>query len=278
MSNGRSKYFISLIFSILFVINGFAQNNFESGFNFGIQIGGAKLLGEMGGNEGLIKEFNNQFGTALAFEVTKFISPHFETGFNFGYSQLSGNIEDPLKLTAQSFHDAFPPPPNKVSAPLDYSNKLLKPNLFLRFYFLDVSGSSYFNPYLKLGMGYLTYRSDLRYAESQEIIYGKGNENFANLSTGSFILGTGFITSLTEHFYINATIDFNIVNYDFLDVVHNYDSKGNRLDVNGLFTELKIGICYTTKPVSDGKKGTGKKRKSKGSIRPVSNDYLPFAR
>lgn len=278
LSFNRSKYFIIPILALLVVFSAHAQNGFESGFNFGFQVGGSKLLGEMSSSTGTIKEFNNQFGTAFAFEVSKFISPHFEAGFNMGFSHLTGNINDPLELSAQGFHDAFPPPPNRVSDPLEYSNKLLKPNLLLRFYVFDISNQKYFNPYLKVGMGYLTYRSDLKYIDTQEIIYGKGNENFANLSTGAFIFGTGFISNLSEHFYVNTSVDFNVVNYDFLDVVHNYDSEGNRLQLKGLFTELRIGIFYSTKSASGGSKSSGKRGKSKGKIMPASNRYLPFAR
>jgi hypothetical protein len=65
-----------------------------------------------------------------------------------------------------------------------------------------------------------------------------------------------------------------LANYDFLDVVHNYDSTGNRLDLVGLYAEFKVGIFYTT-GILAGKLKRKAKNKNSGSS---GSDYLPFSR
>ncbi len=277
-SVSHAKYFMLMCMALTLSKFSAAQNDFESGINIGIQVGSSKLLGEYNGLSESVVEFNNANGISTSLEISKYFSPHLEGSFGLSFSHLSGNIDDPLTLSAQGYHDAFPLPPNQIVDPLEYNNNLVKPNLFLRYYLLKVTKSSYFNPYLKLGAGYLNYRSELKDTETQEIIYGKGNENYANLSTGVVILGTGFRTNISNQFYVLTSFDLNFVNYDLLDVVHNYDETGNRLDLTGVFSEIRIGIFYSTKPTSGGKKREAKKSKSKGKNIPSSNDYLPFAR
>jgi len=65
-----------------------------------------------------------------------------------------------------------------------------------------------------------------------------------------------------------------LVNYDFLDVVHNYSNEGNRLELLGLYTEFKIGFFYSiNKPGTNNNSQNNKKKKGKST----SNNHLPFA-
>ena len=75
-----------------------------------------------------------------------------------------------------------------------------------------------------------------------------------------------------------TSVDFNVVKYDFLDVVHNYDDNGNRMNITGLYSEVKIGIFYNSSKSgsNSGSPGKGKTRKKgKGSNR---YNNLPFGR
>lgn len=270
---------LTLFITTLFVFHfSSAQKDFGSGINAGMHVGGAKLLGEMNGFSERIKEFNNQFGIASAVEISKFFTPHFEAGLGFGYSQIMGDLEDPLTLSAQGFHPVFPQPPNQVVNPIEYKNTLIKPNVFLSYYFSNISSPSYFNPFIKAGLGYLSYKSELRYSESGEFIFGKGDENYANLSTAVYNLGIGFKTTITPQFFLKTSVDFNFVNYGLLDVVHNYDEEGNRLEVVGIYSEFKVGIFYTLKPSTSNQKSSKKKGKSNRNNKINSTGNLPFAR
>jgi len=275
LSTNNSRYFLTLFLTFFFLC-GIAQDGFESGINAGIQLGGSKLLGEMNGSSGMIQEFNNQFGFSGAIEISKYLTPHFELGLGAGSSNLSGKLNNPSDLTAQGLHTAFIP---EVYDPIEYTNKLTKLSLAGKYYLKSVANESLFNPFLKAGVGYLTYNSELKNMESGEIFFGKGDENSANLSTGVAIAGVGFKTTLSPHLSLVASADFNFVNYDMLDVVHNYDSDENRIEVKGIFSELKIGIIYTTKAVTGGNKSSGKKGKSSRKRSKHSSDpHLPFAR
>lgn len=276
----KSRYFLLLTLSLFIGHFSLAQDDFESGFNFGLKVGGSKLLGEMtSGFSETINEFNNQFGIASGIEISKYLSPHIEIGMQFGYSVLNGNSDDPLLFSAQGFHAAFPPPPDQVVDPVEYQNKLLGQNFFFRYYLGNVTNQSYFNPFISGGVGYLTYKSVFQYSDTKEIIFGKGNEEYTSLSTAVFFAGAGFKTKVSSQFYLLTSVDFNLVNYDFLDVVHNYDEQGDRTVLNGLYTEIKIGIFYTTKAASGGGKSSGKKGKSSRSkSKPGNNSNLPFSR
>jgi len=64
-----------------------------------------------------------------------------------------------------------------------------------------------------------------------------------------------------------------LVNYDFLDVMHNYSEAGSLSGITGLYAAFKVGIFYNT-VISEGNKnknGSNKRGRS-------SNDSLPFAR
>ena len=275
----NSKRILVLLIFSFFVNIGLAQNDFESGFNFGLKVGGSKFLGEISKDfSETVKEFNNKIGFASALEVSKYFSPHFEVGIELSYSLLQGSSDEPINFSAQGFHYVFPPPPNEIVNPVEYTNKLLGQNFFLRYYLMNLGRETYFNPYIKAGVGYISYHSVFYYTDSNEIIFGKGNEAYTGLSTSVFFAGAGFKTTLSPNFYLVTSIDFNMVNYDFLDVVHNFDEVGNRKELLGLYTEFKIGIFYTTKTVTGGKKSGGKGKSGSKKGKGISNTGLPFGR
>jgi hypothetical protein len=61
-----------------------------------------------------------------------------------------------------------------------------------------------------------------------------------------------------------------------LDVVHNYAEDKSRLDINGLFSEIKIGIFYTISGPERKKEKEKKTKSKKGSS--SKSTYLPFSR
>ena len=109
--------------------------------------------------------------------------------------------------------------------------------------------------------------------ETGEVIFGKGNEqNPLELTTGNFTLGTGLKISVAEKLCILTSVNFNIADYDLLDVVHNYNEQGERLKILGIYPDFKIGLFYS---ITSYKAGEG--RKKRYSIRPY-NPYSPAGR
>jgi hypothetical protein len=266
----KTAFTLSLI--LIFNSN-FAQNFSKSGINTGAKIGVSKLLGEIPyGFSEIINEFDNKIGFASAIEISKYISPRWEIGTEIGFSTLHGNATIP-EFSAEGIQAGIP---KEITEPVEYNNKLIGPIIFFRYFFKPVLSESAFIPFIRSGGGFLNYNSKFKYVgvPEDDLLFGKGSEGYTKLSTPLFIVGSGFKTSLSSHLYLITSIDFNMVNYDFLDVIHNYDNEGNRLDLIGLYTEFKIGIYYNFNK-SGGEQNNANKRKSGGAS---SKNHLPFSR
>ena len=239
----------------------------------GLKIGGSKLLAEIpNGFSQFINEFDNKTGFASAYEISKFITPHWEIGAEIGYSNLNGNTFNP-EFSAEGFQAGIPP---DITEPVEYINKLFGQNLFFRYFFKPADSESAFIPFIRAGGGNLNYNSKFKYVDTpdNDLLFGKGTEGYTKLSTPVFFLGTGFKTSLSSKFYLVASVDFNMVNYDFLDVMHNFDLTENRMELIGMYTEFKIGIFYNFSK-SGGENNKKGKNKSGGSSK---TEHLPFSR
>lgn len=246
----------------------------QSIINTGIKIGGSKLLGETPSDfSKIINEFDNKSGFTTALEISKYISQKLEIGVEIGYSNLKGSSLN-SEFSAEGVQAGIPA---VITEPTEYNNKLLGQCIFFRYFFKPTNTKSVFIPFIRTGVGFLYYFSQFKYIDSpaNDLLFGKGTDGYTKLSTPLFNVGTGFKTYISPDLYLVSSIDFNTVNYDFLDVVHNYNSANQRIEIIGLFAEFKVGIFYTFNK-SDNKKNNqkGKKKNSNSG----SNDYLPFAR
>ena len=276
MNQRLLKYFIlTFCISIINIKN--AQVFSQSGINTGVKIGVSKLLGEIPyGFSEIINEFDNKAGFSTVFEFSKYLSPHWEIGTEIGYSNLMGNTFTP-QFSAEGMQSGIPA---EITEPVEYSNKLFGQNLFFRYFFKPYDSESLFVPFVSAGGGYLNFHSKFKYidAPDDDLLFGKGNAGYSKLTIPVFLLGTGFKTSIARRMYLVTSIDFKMVNYDFLDVMHNYSAEGNRLDLVGLYTEFKIGIFYNFNKSGDNNKSKqiNKNNSEKGSSSAIS--YLPFSR
>jgi hypothetical protein len=263
---------LTLSFSFIFIINN-AQEFSTSGINLGLKIGGSRLLGEFPkGFSGVINEFDNKNGFASAFEISKYIAPKWEIGADVSFSVLNGNSYTP-EFSAEGIQPGIP---KEINDPVEYKNKLLGFNFFFRYFFKTAGAVSIFNPFIRAGGGYLNYYSIFKYIDAAEddLIFGKGTEGFTQLSTPVFFAGAGFKTYFSSNFYLVTSIDFNMVKYDFLDVMHNYSNEGNRIDITGLYTEFKVGFFYNIASSGGNKNKNGNNKKGGSS----NGSHLPFAR
>ncbi len=221
----------------------------------------------------MINEFDNKVGFATALEISKYLSPKWEIGIEIGYSNLNGSSSI-SEFSAEGLQAGIPA---EITEPTEYNNKLFGQNAFIRYYFKPANSKSVFIPFIRTGIGYLNYNSQFKYIDSSsdDLLFGKGSEGYTKLSTPLFIVGTGFKTNISPEFYLVTSFDFNMVNYDFLDVMHNYNKENLRMKTIGLYAEFKIGIFYTISKngnTENSKNGKNKNGKS------GSNDHLPFAR
>lgn len=253
----------------------YAQNFSDSGINLGVKLGVASMLGEIpDGSLSIESEFNHQPGFAAGFEISKDIAPRIQTGIEAGMTILNGNSYAP-EFSAEGINNPGIISIGEINDPVKYQNVLSSMTIIGRYYFRNIKTRSAFNPFLSIGGGLLNYNSLLQFIDSGETIVGKGQGKNSKLSTAVFKIGTGFKTTLNEKMDLSTSADFNFVGYDFLDVMHNYDSAGERQKMRGLYFELKAGLFFnfgnsgkSQEKTSSGKKGGN----SKGS------EYLPFAR
>lgn len=272
MNHSRLKYTLLPLF-IFYFITGKTQDFSNSGINIGAKIGISRLLTETDFSQSF-SEFNNHSGLSADFEVSKYMTPRWEIGAELDFSNLNGENDNP-NFSANGWHAAFVTP---ITEPVEYTNKLNGLNFFFRYFIKPADTGSKFAPFVRAGIGYINYASEFKYKSPAEptnngIIFGKGVEDYLHLSTEVIKLGTGFKTSLSSQIYLLTNFDLNVVTYDFLDVVHNYDSEGNRLNLIGIYPEFKLGIFYSTKNLNFEK---AKKRSRKKNH--TSNKFLPFSR
>jgi hypothetical protein len=249
------------------------QLNAQSVINAGFKLGGSKLLGEIPTDfSNVINEFDNKIGFTTALEFSKYLSQNWEIGAEIGYSNLNGSTQT-SEFSAEGLQEGIPA---NISDPTEYNNKLFGQNAFFRYYFKPASSNSVFIPFIRTGMGYLNYNSQFKYiaSPSDDLLFGKGTEGYNKLSTPVFIFGTGFKSNIKSELYILSSIDFNFVNYDFLDVVHNYNDNRQRIRTIGMYAEFKVGIFYTINKPESKKNQKGKKKDNN----PGTYDHLPFAR
>lgn len=262
---------VILIFLLPFTnIN--AQNSPAKGFNIGAEIGIARMLGEIPqGSFQLINEFDHKVGVSAALELSKFVIPKLEVGVETGLNILNGSTNNP-EFSAEGNHPVIP---DGFNEPVKYQNVLIKFNVFGRYYFKPPHSESLLIPFAELGGGLLSYYSAISYIETGEVIFGKGTEGSTKLSTAVIFAGTGVKTSLAGNKYIVTSIDFNFVNYGFLDVMHNYDENGLKQQVTGIFMEFKTGFFFSTGGGSGKSPGNSSSRK-RGNSKSKSS-HLPFA-
>jgi hypothetical protein len=260
---------LCLIFNLVF-----AQNFSQSGINVGAKVGISKLLGEIPFKfSETVNEFDNKVSFASAIEISKYISPRWEIGTDIEFTTLNGSTANP-EFSAEGIQLGIP---KEITEPVEYNNKLIGPIIFFRYFFKPVFSESAFNPFIRAGGGFMGYNSKFKYidAPDDDLLFGKGTEGYTKLSTPVFVVGTGFKTSVTTKFYIITSVDFNMVNYDFLDVVHNYDTNNDeRQDMIGLYTEIKIAVFYKFSKLSNSNNKQNSSRQNDKS----SDSYLPFSR
>lgn len=219
---------------------------------------------------GTVNEFNNLPGPFAGIEISRFVTHSVEAGAGISYAFLKGRAAVP-GFSAAGYQHYLEESPD---GPVQYNNRIYGPLLFARFHFgrrLHMPRS--LNLFLKAGAGVIFYESELFYSDRQhgEIIFGKRRGQFANSSVTNLsgLVGGGLNYNLPGQVSINLAANMNMVGYDFLDVVHNFNPEGSRREVVGLFTDLTAGITIRLNK----KQSTG----PSGSCRFCINRHLPFS-
>lgn len=251
-----------LLFTCGFQVNSKAQK-ITDGINISLKYGRSKLLAEVASDlSGHINEFTNEYDDSYDLELSKNVGKHWELGIEIGSSNIKGNTDTP-NFTAEGYHYAIP---SGMTDPVEYSNKLSSEKILVRYNFLAQSKESKINPFLNIGLGHMSYKALLKYKDSAggDYIFGKktGTHKDIKTTTAVYMAGAGIKIRISPNISTIAVANFNAVPYDLLDVVRNYNSAGERIDIFGVYTDLKIGISYSP--------GNTKKKKT-------THPSLPFA-
>ena len=278
----RLKYFI-LFFSFL-SLGVFAHAQKISGLNIGTEFGASRFIMEVPTDfSRKIVEFDSKFGFTTDIELTKYLSDHWELGIDLNYTTLNGDQYNP-QFSAEGHHTAI----KDITEPVEYNNRLFGQKIFFRYYFISLNQklkkvNGY--PFINFGVGNIIYKSKFKYIDTGEndIIFGKGYDGFTNLSTAIYSLGGGVKMSWSSNLFLVLSINSNIVNYGFLDVMHNFDENGKKMDIIGGYLDLKIGIFYSLTPIKESKKKEKKKEKKKDKKgnkkrKQKGKGHLPFAK
>ncbi|QGY46548.1 hypothetical protein GM418_23660 [Maribellus comscasis] len=266
------KYRLTIYLLLSLVLNGRAQSDPVSD----IRITGEFVVSQMmtefqKGFAGSVNEFDNQPGIGFGLEISKQFTKNWEVGAGFTLSTLNGEATSP-EFSATGFHSSMMEP---FAEPVVYKSQLFSPKIYVQYNFVLRSHYNITNPFIRAGVGYVPYRSQLRYRDNWHsgVIFGKGVEEYENnkMSTAVYTITPGIRTKISKHVELLAAVNLNIVNYDFLDVVHNYSAEGERLQMIGVYADFMIGVSFLLNDSGRFDKITQKKHR-KGKIR----DFLPF--
>lgn len=197
---------------------------------------------------GTVNDFNNLPGPYTGLELSRFFSKSLEAGAGLYYSFLKGHAASPdfSAIGHQYYLEETP------AGPMEYNNRLYGPELFARYHFgRNLHFPKTLNLFIKAGAGVVFYESELYYADrhDEEIIFGKRRGQFSNYNVANvaYILGGGLNFSLSKQISLKLAANMNVVGYDFLDVVHNFEPGGERREVLGMFTDISAGVAIKLK-------------------------------
>ncbi len=221
---------------------------------------------------GPINEFNNQSGLTYGIELSKQFSRNWEAGAELLVSILRGKTDAP-DFSAIGRHPLMMAP---ITDPVIYRNMFTSNKIFLQYNLNSGGKNGRYLPFIRAGSGLLPYKSELRYKDNREdgLIFGKNVEEFSKskMSTAVYFAGTGIRAAISSHVELNAVVNVNLVNYDFLDVVHNYNTAGERRKITGIYSDFTIGLTFL---LNNSGKYVKKQAKRNGKRQPAN---LPFYR
>ncbi len=239
---------INLIFVMIccvFIRTGFAQKTNSNETVLSVKTGMSFLITEIYGDfSGAVNEFNSQPGIYTGIELSHFFTDALEAGGGLSSSILRGKASSP-DFSAIGYQYYLEEPFNEA---VQYKNMLLGPQLFARYHFgRNGQDSPNLTWFVKAGAGVLFHKSELYFSNrtENELVFGKGrgDSKQGKLASGVFVVGGGFGHKITDVISIKLAADFNMVGYDFLDVVHNFDDAGNRRNIIGVFTNISAGLA-----------------------------------
>ncbi len=262
---GRKTHGIRRILTLLplllfFIIpSGFAgQPSKDPGVSWSLSggVGTSFLTFEVADNfEFLPNEFTHKPAMMLDLGISARLREHFEPTVRLGLMSLYGKAKTP-DFSAVGNHFSL----NELyELPVEYSTKGASVSGLIRFYFRKSSGQKsgrpMVNPFIEAGGGLTFFNNELRYKsippdEESALIFQKGKGKQPLYSVGHYLIGTGVKIGKPGQSNFYVLYSGNVVNYDFMDGVHNY-TDGARNHAKGVVSKITAGVIV---PLSGGKR------------------------
>jgi len=246
------------------------ENTFETNWNATFQVGRSALLSEMLKDfSGISNDMNNLSDWAFNVQLAKMVYDRMDVGFEFGVSNFRGYKNNPSNVNYLMRYFYFHTE-GKDFQPYSiyYDSDITNFTLFTRYNFINFSsfarGYLNLNLYAKVGLGMIFISTEMGYKDKanyeftglEHPLYVKGR--YSNMEKSSHVIlsgGLGLNYQLTERIFFSGESNFQLLNADYVDGVHNYDSSltpnmdlaeasHHRVQVYDITGKFLIGITY----------------------------------
>lgn len=234
-----------------------------------LQVGTSALLTETTGNLGHWgNEMNNSPGAAINFQIAKMVWERVDFGIETGYSTLNGTKSNPSRIVYLNQHPVFFKNGKKFPLePLNYNTQLISYGIFTKYNFINFStwalGFLKINIFTRLGIGALSYQSELNYTNTDayistglpQPIYSAKEREYPGLFTFYAYPAFGLNYQLNDRFFISGELSTYFYSTGNLDGIPRYSNElkpeSNPVEVksyyertNTLSAKLLLGITY----------------------------------
>jgi hypothetical protein len=235
-------------------------------------------------------EFTHAFEPGFEAEIMQLWSPNVETGIELNFSKFSGSNDVP------PYYNYYFAPENPsvitTTEPLMYESSAMNLKLNLRYFFVpDGSVSPFFKAFAGVSFvgAEFNYEDQSVWEEGEAgILYAIGTENSDDPKELAMCYGAGAGISFKLNDQVSLYLDgtANIIGTDKLDGIPNYDYINNGgqetlkpVGSSSLFTQVSLGIVFTSKTNLGLNKNWGKDKKGSGVKRTGrTTPWRPFYR
>ena len=225
------------------------------------QVGTSKMLFELRGlTSRLPKEFKHKPGYTFGLSLSRTVRLHWKPSFSMYFYHFSGDNDNPVfsAIGKNADFDDF------VRAPVEYKTDMWAVMLGTRYYLWEFTRPEYkklsLNPYLELQVGLNFLSTVLGYKDPPAgragLIFEKGKGDPMRPATviGQYSFGGGTEINLHHSWKLSVGWNFDFIDYNCVDAVHNYYSSGEEIYTMDVVSRLMVGIIIPVRKKKPGYK------------------------
>lgn len=246
------------------------ENNFETNWNFTVQVGTTALLSEINTNfKGTSNDMNNQADWGINLQLAKMVWERFDIGLEFGISNFKGFKNYSGNVNWLNLHTSF------NSGPMDfqpyaiyYDSDVTNFTIYTKYNFINFNNFSKgylkLNIYSKFGIGILFPSVEMGYKDLfsyentglSHPLYLKGR-NPSPEKDAHFIFhpAVGLNYQLSDRIFLSVESSFQFMSADNIDGIHNFNNlltpevpnnmtPAYRIRVFTMTSKFMVGVTY----------------------------------